>query len=281
MSDALAALAAHSKARDLKPAQQVKLVLGYLVIRLLFPSITFADYLVAADRLIGATDANRLFPKDALDHWCPTKGSQWPPEERLRFMAAYIDYATATGPEALSLDGFLSAVIPPDATQTAPPAEQPPAQPPPQPAVVAQPEAPVNPSTVVPASAIPSGPPATTQTTLLPETPGLQPSAEALPFKLVIERAHRTQANQYFAMPTAVGGVPLGQSLLSFDLDGHGGKLHVDVGNGEPRPYIDIYFERGGEVVADRPADNTITEIVGTYVIRGIGGEYAVEITSK
>ena len=143
---ALVQFSAHSKSRELKPAQQVKLLLGYLVVRLLFPAISLAQYLTASDNLLGATDENRLFPKDALDHWMPTKGSKHTPEERVKFMATYIDYATATGASAISFDAFMAAVLgaAPAETPTAPAAAATPPSPPPLPPAAATP-APVQP----------------------------------------------------------------------------------------------------------------------------------------
>ena len=253
--------AAHCKARDLKPAQQVKLVLGYLVVRLLFPHITFADYLTASDRLLGATDENRLFPKDALDHWMPTKGSKFPPEDRIKFMTTYIDYAASAGEAALSFDEFLAAMQP---SAVSPPAVSPPAAaaPPPAPAAApaaAPPVPPVSPSPVAPV-----------------------PVDASLPVVILqISADERRRAAEYFALGSSVGGVPIGESLLSWLIDCYEGKLHVDVVNGEPRPSVDIYFERNGEVVADMPVDTLCTDIINNYVIRGATAAFAVQIETK
>lgn len=259
---ALVQFSAHSKSRELKPAQQVKLLLGYLVVRLLFPAISLAQYLTASDNLLGATDENRLFPKDALDHWMPTKGSKHTPEERVKFMATYIDYATATGASAISFDAFMAAVLgaAPAETPTAPAAAATPPSPPPLPPAAATP-APVQP--VQPVQPPPAAAPVD------PTIPQVQ---------VGISPAERAKAVEYLNLGSAVGGVAVGDPLLNWVVDCCGGKLHVDVVNGEPRPSVDIYFERGGEVIADMPVDTLCTDILNNYVLRGKDATIAVEI---
>ena len=258
----------HCKSRDLKPAQQVKLMLGYLSVHALFPHIALSDFLVASDKFAGATEENRLFPKDALDHWMPTKGSKYTPDERVKFMATYIEYCHLAGPAAMSFDAFLAAMVPPaDVATTVTPAAPTTVTPvaPTTPVAPVVPEPPVTPvAPVVPAAPV---------TPVAPVVP-----VPAMTFDLLISAADRKKASEYLSLGGAVGGVAVGDTLLSWTVPGHNGLLHVDVINGEPRPSVDIYFEAGGQVVADMPPDTTGTDIVRAYVIRGEGGEFAVDI---
>lgn len=84
-------LAAHARANKITPGQQVNLLIYYLGLQVMFPEITFERYLERSLAVAGATEANRKFPKDALDEFCPNKGSQWEPDERIDMMITYLE----------------------------------------------------------------------------------------------------------------------------------------------------------------------------------------------
>ncbi len=106
-------LAAHAVQYKLTPGQQVTLLLYYLAIRLMFPEITLDQFLVRSRQIVGATKENRQFPKDAIDHHCPNKDSQWEPKDRLKIMLTFLNLCDILGPtEQLSLDAFLEMEAP-------------------------------------------------------------------------------------------------------------------------------------------------------------------------
>lgn len=82
---------AHVKTHKPTPGQQVNLLIYFLGLRLLLPRITLEEYLQGALRVAGATEENMLFPKDALDKFCPSKGSEWEPVERVEMMLTYLN----------------------------------------------------------------------------------------------------------------------------------------------------------------------------------------------
>lgn len=261
MSEALAVLAAHVKTRKTTPAQQVQLVLGYLVIRVLFPEITLAAYLERSDALAGATDENRLFPKDALDHWCPNKGSVWSPKDRLKYMGTYIDYcdnARTTGESPVSFNDFLTAVLGDQPAGAPPPASAAADPPPASPAVVA---APAEPSLSPPSGAV-TLPPGFT-----PPPAAAPAEVQGNPCAITLKRADVAKIAEYFALPSAVGGVPVGETLWTHLEETPQGQLRIDIVNSEPRPGIDMYLVRGGAVFADLPPNNVATTIVGQYTL--------------
>lgn len=120
-------LNAHAKANKITPGQQVNLLIYYLGLRMLFPEITFEQYLERTLLVAGATDANRQFPKDALDHHCPNKGGAWAPNERIDMMLTYLELCEILAADKLSLpfDDFLTTEAP--IYKNAPPAASQPA----------------------------------------------------------------------------------------------------------------------------------------------------------
>lgn len=82
---------AHVKTHKPTPGQQVNLLIYFLALRLLIPKLTLAEYLEGALRVAGAKEDNLLFPKDALDKYCPSKGSEWEPVERVEMMLTYLN----------------------------------------------------------------------------------------------------------------------------------------------------------------------------------------------
>jgi hypothetical protein len=258
MSEALAVLAAHVKTRKTTPAQQVQLVLGYLVIRVLFPEITLASYLERSDALAGATDENRLFPKDALDHWCPNKGSVWSPKDRLKYMGTYVDYcdnARTTGETAVSFNDFLQLVL----------GDLPAGSPPPSPAAADPPPAaataPAEPSLAPPTGAV------TLPPGFVPAAPEEIPSNPGNPCPITLKRADVAKIAEYFSLPSSVGGVPVGDTLWGHIEETPQGQLRIEVINSEPRPGIDMYLVRNGAVYAELPPNNTAESIVGQYTL--------------
>jgi hypothetical protein len=89
------------KAHKLTPGQQVNLLIYYLGVRLMFPEISFERYLERTLVVSGATPENCTFPKDALDKYCPNKGSQWSPAERIALMLTYLEFCNALAAENL------------------------------------------------------------------------------------------------------------------------------------------------------------------------------------
>lgn len=81
----------HVKTHKVTPGQQVNLLIYFLGLRLLLPKLTLTEYLEGALRVAGATKDNMLFPKDALDHYCPNKDSAWEPSERVDMMLTYLN----------------------------------------------------------------------------------------------------------------------------------------------------------------------------------------------
>jgi hypothetical protein len=86
----LAALSAHAKQQNMTPGQQATLLLTYVSLSTLLPEVTFERFLERTAALAGATEENLQSPKAALDHYCPTKGSAWPPKDRIAIMADYL-----------------------------------------------------------------------------------------------------------------------------------------------------------------------------------------------
>lgn len=259
-----ALLAQHAKEYGIKPGQQVHLLTTFLTVRILFPELTLAQYLERAPALYGANDENRLNPKDALDHWCPTKGSQWPPEKRLALMATYCDYLAGNPPapvltlnEAIAYilgDAAAAAAAPSPATPPAavtPPPVVPPTQTvdasvPPMPPVQAPPAAAAPPGAAVPI--IPVG-------------------AQQLEAVVKLTADQRRKMTEYLAMTAPVGPVELGKQLVETVTDMGTFVLHVDVCNGQPKPFVDMFCrDKSGNPnpIADLPPQ-PLDRIEGTY----------------
>lgn len=106
-------LAAHAKTHKLTPGQQVNLLTYYLGLKQMFPEIPLLMFLERTLTVAGATKENRQFPKDALDHHCPNKDSQWKPGERIDIMLIFLeanellDQETPPQPP-LQFDAFLA-----------------------------------------------------------------------------------------------------------------------------------------------------------------------------
>lgn len=267
-----ALLAQHAKEFGLKPGQQVHILTTFLTVRIMFPELTLPQFLERAPALYGANDENRLNPKDAMDHWCPTKGSQWPPEKRITLMATYCDYLAGNPPapvftlnEALAfvLGDKAAAATPPPAA--APPQVQPPTAPlPPPPVQTVDASVPTMP-------AIPEPPAVAAAPVLTPPPGGSVPiipvGAQQLEAVVRLTADDRRKANEYLAMTAPIGTVALGKQLVETVTDMGTFVLHVDVVNAQPSPFVDLFCrDKSGTV--DPIAEMTpqqVRQIEGTY----------------
>lgn len=105
----------HCKAHKLTPGQAANVLLNYIILRMMFPEVSLAFYLDRYRVLAGADKDNRQFPKDALDHHCPSKGGAWPPPARVEVMLRYVevlDLLAATNQAVIGFDQFLSTEAP-------------------------------------------------------------------------------------------------------------------------------------------------------------------------
>lgn len=106
----------HVKAYALSPSQTVDVLLNYIVLRTMFPEVSLAFYLERYRRLVGADANNLKFPKTALDHYCPKKGSAWPPKLRTELMLRYVEVLdllqTQSPPGELPFAAFLQSEAP-------------------------------------------------------------------------------------------------------------------------------------------------------------------------
>lgn len=226
----------HADSRNLTPGERSTLLLAYLCVRQMFPSITLAEFLVASSRAAGATKENRKSPKDAIDHHCPTKGSQWPPAKRMQIMFEYLDFCDSVD---MSFDDFLSAVLGGGGAEQ--PVEQVPESSPkldadalgqpdevalePEPAPVTVPQVPQPVEPTQPAVAAPP-------VSLLP------PGSNVVDVTMTIGDA-RVQVDRLLSHP--LPGAAIGDSMLQFYADCDPYRICVDITNGEPKPFVDVY----------------------------------------
>lgn len=234
-------LAEHADARNLTPGARSTLLLTYLCVRHMFPDMSLPEFLKASDRVAGATKENRLSPKDAIDYHCPTKGSQWPPAKRLQVMLEYLDFCDSLPAHEgdMPLDTFLTAVLAPAVPEeSATPEEtssvEVQSQPEPQPQ---QPQVvtPVSPQPVSPqpVSLQLAAPPAAASPTAL-----LPPGSSTTDVTLTVGTA-RARADQLLSQPAS--GTAIGDPMLQFHANCEQYLICLDITNGEPRPFVDVY----------------------------------------
>lgn len=278
-----ALLAQHAKEYGLKPGQQVNVMLTFLTVQTMFPELTLSQFLERAPALYGANDDNRLNPKDALDHWCPTKGSQWPPEKRLVLMTGYADYRAAlpAGAPAMTLDQTIAIMLgdatPPPTPVAAPAQADTPVE------TVDRSVPPMPPVETPPTAAPPVEAPATPAATSSPgqQVPVIPVGSQQFEAVLQLTNEERATANAALASSEPLPSVGLGQAILSTVRDMSSFTLHVDVVNAQPRPFVDIYCrsktDPGGQPIGELPPQQ-VAKIEGQYQVLIAGMNSVVQV---
>lgn len=309
-------LKAHAKAHKITPGQQVNLLIYYLGLRMLFPEITFAQYLERTLLVAGATDENRQFPKDALDHHCPSKGSAWSPDERVDMMLTYLELCQILAAEGGSLpfDAFL-------ATEAPYYKANPPAPPPPAPAAASGtasprrqtrrreedagisaaalaegtrwnyrvPNGPVLPVTIILAGdnewalRSDSGEEFTTTDISLfepfqAETPVPVPTAPSYQQTLALPKPKAEEIENLLVLVAPIVTQPIGELLTSVTVQfSETDAARFDVLNAQPKPYVDAYFLRNSAAIVSLPPREV--SIYGQYDFPVEDRVYTVVIT--
>lgn len=300
-----AAFAAHAKAYGLKPGQQVNVLLLFVTVQTLFPEISLQQFLSRLPTYYQANDDNRLFPKAALDHHCPTAGSACPPAKRISYLLEYLAYVSRArlGNETIvSLDAFLTFVLADVATVPSPEVATTPTPVPDVPAPVATAPQLGPPPVVVTDAAVPGplpafsapsvatepvSPPVASPPVALPPTPTPSPETAAVPAVgqvfnaiLSLKAADHRQIEGYLTTPGRLGTVAAGDMLVSHSVDYGPAILYLDIVNSDP-PYVDIYVRAKDEqntIIADVPPIEGRSSVIGEYTVRAKDGSFTIAL---